>query len=74
MFKNKYDYFRYLESTKTFVVIEFLHTNRICKGYVQVVNDDGIFVSTQTGDWQESGILDCTYIPYIAISCVERGL
>jgi hypothetical protein len=74
MFKNEIEYFSYLASIKMLVNISLLHTNRVCKGYIQVINDDGIFVSTQMGDWQESAIRENIYIPYRAISCVERGL
>ena len=74
MFQNKYKYLSIIKSAKLFVESMFLHINRIYKEYIRVIDNDGIFMYTQMGDWQESGMLNYIFIPHIAISCVEQGL
>ena len=74
MWKNQIEYFGELSSEKIPVQISLLHTNRICTGYIRVVNEDGVFVSTKMGDDQGVSKWDLTYIPFVAISLVERGL
>jgi len=74
MLHTTIEYFEYLISVNMFVNVNLLHTNRVCSGYIRVVNKDGIFVSAQMGDDQRIDMGEMIYIPYAAISCVERGL
>jgi len=74
MWKTQIEYFDELRRKSAFIIINVLHTNRVYKGYIRVVNTDGIFVSTEMGDGQGATIEEVVYIPYGAISSVERGL
>lgn len=74
MWNTKIEYFEELRYKMKFVKINLHHTDRICKGYIRVVNNDGIFVSTKMGDDQEIRVENVEFIPYLAISFVECGL
>jgi hypothetical protein len=73
MWKNQIEYFADLSEEKVLVKISFLHINRLCTGYIRVVNEDGVFMSTEMGDDQRVSKMDLTYIPFAAISLVEQG-
>lgn len=74
MWNTKIEYFLELSDKQKFVKINLHHTDKICNGYIRVVNDDGVFVSTKTGDDQEIRIENVKFVPYLAISFVECGL
>jgi len=74
MWNTKIEYFEELCEKQQFIKINLHHTDRICTGYIQVVNDDGIFVSTKMGDDQKIGVENVKFILYSAISFVECGL
>lgn len=74
MWKTQSEYFEDLHLKLVFVIIGVLHTNKVYKGYIRAFNNDGVFVSAEMGDGQRATIEDVVYIPYGAISSVERGL
>lgn len=74
MWKTQSEYFEELHRNSVFVLISVLHANKIYKGYIRAVNNDGVFVSSEMGDGQRATIEDVVYIPHGAISSVERGL
>lgn len=74
MWKTQTEYFDYLRRSIASVAINVLHTNKVYKGYIRFVNDDGVFVSTEMGDGQRTTTEELIYIPHRAISSVERGL
>ena len=74
MWETKIEYFEELALEKALVKINFHFTDKICKGYIRVINDDGVFVTAEMGDDQGVGVKDVSFIPYSAISFVECGL
>lgn len=74
MWNTKIEYFEELHNKKEFVNISLHLTNNVYKGYIRVVNGDGVFVTAEMGDDQEIRIGSVVYIPYSAISFVECGL
>ncbi len=74
MWNTKIEYFVELQNKMEFVNINLHLTDKVCKGYIRVVNNDGVFVTTEMGDDQRVRIRDVVFIPYSAISFVECGL
>jgi hypothetical protein len=74
MWNTKIEYFEELHNKKELVNISLHLTNNVYKGYIRVVNGDGVFVTAEMGDDQEIRIGSVVYIPYSAISSVECGL
>jgi len=74
MWKNQIEYFDELVEKQVEVKINFLHTNKVYIGYIRAICSDGVFVTRQTGFRYSVDIREVVYIPYKAISCVERGL
>jgi|694.fasta_scaffold41752_16 hypothetical protein len=74
MWNTKIEYFEELAEKCQFVNINFHLTDRVCKGYIRVINVDGVFVTTEMGDDQEIRVENVKFIPYSAISSVECGL
>lgn len=74
MWNTKIEYFEELREQRKLVKINFHLADKICKGYIRVINDDGVFVATEMGDEQGLRVQEATFIPYSAISFVECGL
>lgn len=74
MWNSRVQYFQELCRYSLPVVINLRFTDKVCTGYIRVVNDDGVFVTTEMGDGQEPGIEDVIFVFYSAISFVESGL
>jgi hypothetical protein len=74
MWNTKIEYFEELAEKRQFVNINFHLADRICKGYIRVINVDGVFVTAEMGDDQEIRVENVKFIPYLAISSVECGL
>lgn len=74
MWNTKIEYFRELSVRGEFVQINFHLTDKICKGYIRAVNDDGVFVTAKMGDDQRVRVSDVKFVPYLAIAFVECGL
>lgn len=74
MWNTKIEYFEEIAAKRQFIQINLHLTDKVCKGYIRVVNDDGVFVTAETGDDQRIRIRDVKFVPYSAISFVECGL
>jgi hypothetical protein len=74
MWNTKIEYFEELAKERQFVNINFHLADRVCKGYIRVINVDGVFVTAEMGDDQEIRVENVKFIPYSAISSVECGL
>lgn len=75
MWKTQIEYFRELCIKLIYVNISLLHMNKVYKGYIVAICDDGIFMSSEMGSDDKITAWNVEiYIPYNAIASVERGL